>query len=217
MSKRQKGSVLLVTLVMLVVMTLVGLAGIEVTGLEEKMVLNMRDRQVAFEAAETAMAQIDQFFDGTQGIITNVTLDDIRDGHDTKDVLGFYNAGQADTCNVSSSDESDEESGEGADEEESEDSGASSDTSAVAEKDWSGGCSMSFTTAYQKAFSHLVEMPEFIFEEVLNDPSGNTLDPSAASDGYKYFRVTVIAKGLTEASEVRVQTVQKMYISKQSQ
>ena len=205
----QKGSVLLVTLVMLVVMTLVGLAGIEVTGLEEKMVLNMRDRQVAFEAAEAAMAQLDDFFNGTQDIVSGVTLDDLRDVQSTGDAQGFYGIGQEDTCNKS-------DSGEGSDSEESE-SEDSSDTSSIAEKDWSSGCDIAFTSNYQKAFKHLSEMPTFIFEEVLSDNRDDSEEYGHVSDKDKYYRVTVKAKGLTDASEVRIQTIYKLYVSKQSQ
>ncbi|MGB0467588.1 MAG: pilus assembly PilX family protein [Pontibacterium sp.] len=53
--KQQRGSLLIVTLLLLLIMTLIGMAGIEVTGLEEKMAASMRDRQMAFEAAETAL------------------------------------------------------------------------------------------------------------------------------------------------------------------
>jgi len=189
----QKGSVLLVTLVMLVVMTLVGLAGIEVTGLEEKMVLNMRDRQVAFEAAEAAMAQLDDFFNGTQDIVSGVTLNDLRDVKSTGDAQGFYGIGQADTCNTTSA------------------------VTSIAEKDWSSGCNIAFTSNSQKAFKHLSEVPTFIFEEVLSDDRYQSEGLGTVSDKDKYYRVTVKAKGLTDASEVRIQTIYKLYISKQSQ
>jgi type IV pilus assembly protein PilX len=51
---RQRGAVLLVCLILLVVMTLVGVSTMESSNLEHKMVANMSDRQVCFEAAERA-------------------------------------------------------------------------------------------------------------------------------------------------------------------
>ncbi|MFA5983501.1 MAG: PilX N-terminal domain-containing pilus assembly protein [Methylococcaceae bacterium] len=51
----QTGAVLAVGLIMLLLMTVVGLAGTRVTGLEEKMASNSRDRNLSFQAAETAL------------------------------------------------------------------------------------------------------------------------------------------------------------------
>ena len=49
------GAVLLVSLVMLLLLTLVGLAGMRMVRLEERMAGNLRDRQMAFQAAEAAL------------------------------------------------------------------------------------------------------------------------------------------------------------------
>lgn len=49
------GAVLLVSLVMLLLLTLVGLAGMRMVQLEERMAGNLRDRQMAFQAAEAAL------------------------------------------------------------------------------------------------------------------------------------------------------------------
>ncbi|WP_446811838.1 pilus assembly PilX family protein [Methylomonas sp. 2BW1-5-20] len=54
-SKTQSGVVLIVALVMLLLLTVIGVAGSNVTGLEEKMAGNMRDRNLAFQAAESAL------------------------------------------------------------------------------------------------------------------------------------------------------------------
>lgn len=61
--KQQKGSVLIVTMIFLLIMTMIGTAGIEVTGLEERMAGNMRDRQMAFEAAEAALMDGEAYLD----------------------------------------------------------------------------------------------------------------------------------------------------------
>ncbi|MBD9679049.1 hypothetical protein IB274_20245 [Pseudomonas sp. PDM18] len=49
------GAVLLVSLVMLLLLTLIGLAGMHMVQLEERMAGNLRDRQMAFQAAEAAL------------------------------------------------------------------------------------------------------------------------------------------------------------------
>lgn len=51
---RQQGAALVVSLIFLFVMTIIGIMGMQVTSLEEKMAGNMRDRNLAFQAAESA-------------------------------------------------------------------------------------------------------------------------------------------------------------------
>lgn len=54
--RAQQGVVLIVGLIMLLLMTLIGTTGMQMTSLEEKMAGNMRDRNLAFQAAESALA-----------------------------------------------------------------------------------------------------------------------------------------------------------------
>ncbi|MGB0664880.1 MAG: pilus assembly PilX family protein [Pontibacterium sp.] len=81
---KQKGSVLIITLILLVIMVFIGTAGIEVTSLEEKMAGSMRDRQIAFEGAEAALIAGEEYleslvilpaFDGTNGLYTPTSGD----------------------------------------------------------------------------------------------------------------------------------------------
>ncbi len=53
--QKQSGVVLMISLIMLLLLTLIGVTGSSVTGLEEKMAGNMRDENLAFQAAETAL------------------------------------------------------------------------------------------------------------------------------------------------------------------
>lgn len=53
--KRQAGAVLAISLIMLLLLTLIGITGTQVTGLEEKMTGNMRERNIALQSAETAL------------------------------------------------------------------------------------------------------------------------------------------------------------------
>ncbi|WP_444908668.1 pilus assembly PilX family protein [Microbulbifer sp. TRSA005] len=52
---RQQGATLLVGLVILLLMTFIGLAAIRGSGMQELMAGNMRDRQLAFQAAEAGL------------------------------------------------------------------------------------------------------------------------------------------------------------------
>jgi type IV pilus assembly protein PilX len=54
-SERQRGAVLIVALVLLLVLTVLGTAGIRDTTMEERMAGNFRDYATALEAAETAL------------------------------------------------------------------------------------------------------------------------------------------------------------------
>jgi type IV pilus assembly protein PilX len=73
--RRQHGTVLIIALILLVLMTLIGVTSMQTTTLEEKMAGNSRDRTVALQAAESALRQgeendavIEAFnFDGTSG------------------------------------------------------------------------------------------------------------------------------------------------------
>ncbi|WP_444940074.1 PilX N-terminal domain-containing pilus assembly protein [Microbulbifer sp. ZKSA004] len=53
--QQQSGATLLVGLVILLLMTFIGLAAIRGSGMQELMAGNMRDRQLAFQAAEAAL------------------------------------------------------------------------------------------------------------------------------------------------------------------
>jgi len=54
---QQQGVVLIVALILLVVMTLAGLAGLRTVLLEEKMTANTYDRSLSFQAAESGLRQ----------------------------------------------------------------------------------------------------------------------------------------------------------------
>ena len=54
-SRRQRGAVLIVGLVVLVVMTILGLSAIQTTALQERMAGNLRQNNIALQAAEAAL------------------------------------------------------------------------------------------------------------------------------------------------------------------
>lgn len=61
----QRGVVLILGLIMLLLMTIVGLAAIRGTGLQEAMAGNMRDRNLAFQAAEAGLRDGEEFIRST--------------------------------------------------------------------------------------------------------------------------------------------------------
>ncbi len=58
---KQTGVVLVVSLIMLLLLTLIGVTGTQVTTLEEKMAGNSRDQNVAFQAAEATLVEAETF------------------------------------------------------------------------------------------------------------------------------------------------------------
>jgi type IV pilus assembly protein PilX len=55
--ERVRGSVLIVSLVILLLMTIIGISAVSTNALEERMVGNMRDTNLAFQAAEAALRE----------------------------------------------------------------------------------------------------------------------------------------------------------------
>jgi type IV pilus assembly protein PilX len=56
-ARPQRGVVLFVSLIMLLVMTLIGVTGMQNSSMEEKMVANVRDIDLSFQAAEAALRE----------------------------------------------------------------------------------------------------------------------------------------------------------------
>lgn len=59
-NKNQQGATLIVALVLLVIVTILGVAGMRGTTLEMKMIASARDRAMAFEAAETTLREVEK-------------------------------------------------------------------------------------------------------------------------------------------------------------
>lgn len=55
--RHQQGAVLVISLLLLLIMTLIGVTAMSTTSLEEKMAGNMRDKNVALQAAEAALEE----------------------------------------------------------------------------------------------------------------------------------------------------------------
>lgn len=81
----QKGAALAVSLIMLLVLTMVGLTGMQTTSLEEKMAGNNRDYNLAFQAAEVGLRQAETYVEAlatTTDFENGVTNDGLLSGTD---------------------------------------------------------------------------------------------------------------------------------------
>lgn len=62
---RQRGAALIISLMILIVMTLIGITGMGTSSLEEKMAGNSRDQALALQAAEAALREGEDYYEDT--------------------------------------------------------------------------------------------------------------------------------------------------------
>ena len=83
--KRQTGAALIISLMLLVVMTLLGVSAVTTTTMEEKMAGNIRNKHLSFQAAEAALRAGESYaetlnedttFDGTNGLYPRTNAGD---------------------------------------------------------------------------------------------------------------------------------------------
>ncbi len=84
---KQKGAVLLVALIMLLLLTVIGVAAMRDTNLQERMAGNMRDHALAFQAAEAALRFAEQEVKTDYADLISDTLYPVND--ETPDVVTF--------------------------------------------------------------------------------------------------------------------------------
>ncbi len=73
-SGQQRGVALFLALVVLLIITILGVSGLQTTTLEERMAANARDRDMAFQAAEAALLDAERF-------LNNAVLGDFNNGN----------------------------------------------------------------------------------------------------------------------------------------
>lgn len=72
--RRQAGISLFVVLILLLVMSVLGIAVLRSSGMQERMSANMRDRGLAFQAAETALRE------AQEDVLGNTAIEDLQYG-----------------------------------------------------------------------------------------------------------------------------------------
>lgn len=84
-TKKQDGVVLIISLIMLVLLTIIGITAMQVSNLEEKMAGNSKEYNSAFQAAETTLRSAETYINSL------ATLGDFNDS-----LPGFLSEGTAD-------------------------------------------------------------------------------------------------------------------------
>jgi len=75
-SRSQQGAALFVSLMMLILVTILGVTGVRMVSLEEKMAGNSFDRNLAFQAAEAALREAEKYVEDNKPIPTYTDADD---------------------------------------------------------------------------------------------------------------------------------------------
>ncbi len=96
---KQRGAVLAISLIMLLLVTLIGVSGSQLAGLEEKMAGNLNEKNSAFQAAEAALATVEDslttppiFSDtGLNGFYTESSAVDLSTAKLTQDSFWLSN------------------------------------------------------------------------------------------------------------------------------
>ncbi|MCP4284248.1 MAG: pilus assembly protein PilZ, partial [Gammaproteobacteria bacterium] len=86
----QRGAIMITALMILLLMTVFGISTMDTNILEEKMAGNMRDRNTAFQSAESALRAAEAW------LAAQANLPDIRDVTDSSDTSPLWDLNTAD-------------------------------------------------------------------------------------------------------------------------
>jgi type IV pilus assembly protein PilX len=102
--QRQSGAILFVSIILLVVLTMLGFAALRTATMQERMAGNVRDRGIAFQAAESALRGAQKYIgagvSGNAATFNNTTCTDGIFKVDANDVPYFVNQGNSTTGGV---------------------------------------------------------------------------------------------------------------------
>ena len=178
--QKSQGSVLLVTLVLLMIMTIAGVTGIRMTSLEEKMSGNYLNQQMAFRAAEAALLEAENHI-----VSTTFTLSEFNSDCDN----GYCFSGSAATDTSSCA--------------------TGNINHWQQDTIWLNGNFHRTTTVVIDGISararYIIEFRCYV-AKVLDGPLP---DPANPGDWAQYFRITALASGGSEDARVMLQTTYK--------
>lgn len=192
----QRGSVLIVSLVFLLILTLVGISAMNMSSLEERMAGNFKDHQMAFQIAEAALVE-------AEGQVEN-------EGYKMTDFFDDCSV-TSDTCFDSTCAKGLCSSGKFP---------SSADAVSSCElgdaKPWQNWANWNDTNKFKEQAAlvpgaaakakYMVEFRCFI----VKDPASESPDPKNFVEWSPHFRITVLAKGGTEDSQVMLQSTYKL-------
>jgi len=190
---RQKGSIIIISLIMMILLTIVGLTGIRISNLEERMSGNFRDHEIAFQAAEAALSQAEAFVENTTFSTTDFQSGctgtqcftaDCTNGL-CFDVANFPSSGPAASSCTNGSDKPWQNW-----------------------NNWADSSKIRTATSLNGTKTNAKYMIEFRCFVVKDDTESNPSTSVFAQWAYS-FRITALATGGTDDSQVMLQTTYK--------
>lgn len=194
-ARSDRGSVLIVSLVFLLLLTIVGVSAMNMTNLEEKMSGNFRDHDLAFQSAETALLDAEEFVETTFDVDraltdpacagTNCYSSSCNGG------LCFHGDFKSSSTPVSSCD-------------------------AGITKEWENSAiwtDTSKTRSIQTQVTGTVENARYIIEFRCfepRDPTNANPDPAIFAQWSPAFRITAVASGSSTDAQVMLQSTYKL-------
>ena len=178
--EKSQGSVLLVTLVLLMIMTLAGVTTIRLTSLEEKMSGNYLNQQMAFRAAEAALLEAENHIAATRFMLAEFKAD-CSGGY------CFTGSGAGDSASCTSGNTSHWQQ----------------------DAIWSNAGAHRTTTIVIDGIparaKYIIEFRCYVPKVI----EGPLPDPTSSSDWALYFRITALASGGSEEARVMLQSTYK--------
>jgi len=198
----ETGAALFVSLVFLLIMTIVGLAGMQNTSLQEKMAGHLRDSDLAFQAAESALKAGEAVL--SSGNIPTFVCTSAKDGL----YVNSY-PGTTSDCPTYLGSPSNNQNGSGPENENFWIN--NTDVVCLSSKPPPNSPCTNSSTSTQ--FNNLAEPPKYVIESLsvgasVGQTPGQTLEAGIpVAPGPKYYRVTAHGTGLSSNSVVVLQTV----------
>lgn len=198
--KGQAGSTLLVSLIILLVLTIVGVSSVGNISLNQKMATSYRDADVAFQAAEAALAEGEAAADLLSASLSETSFESACTGSDCftaacnggKCFNGAYEFSSLDPCTLD-------------------------EPSTPVYRDLTTWSDSSRHFVSQLNFPELSEQPKYIIEflcYVQSDTSAPVPSPApppyAVDDWSFFYRITAHSRGVSDASRVVLQSTYKV-------
>jgi type IV pilus assembly protein PilX len=207
---RNRGSVLLVSLVMLLVLTVIGVSTMSNIGVNEKMAANYRDHNLAFQAAEAALTAGEQRAEALSKILDAAGLSNATDYFACTDtnancltstcLEGLCFTGTYPAISAGGS------------------TAGICETTVAANKLWETAATWTTTNvaaSHPVSIAGLSENPKYIIEfmcYVMADPEedASSVPPSYGADWAYMYRVTALGRGATANSKAMIQSTYKV-------
>lgn len=184
-AKHQSGVVLVISLIMLLALTLIGVTSSSVTGLEEKMAANSKDINLAFQAAEAALRDVETNLPTSKPVFDRASADTAQGTN------GIYSTLSA--CDGTATTSATQRA----------DTATPSLRPFDSSVDWSGIKTATYNNTTTKKLIGIYQPPKYIIEEVSCRPLTSSVDneslkagtPIAPSSDKTEVRMRITARG----------------------